>query len=184
MEKEITTHSDSSSAGSSRQSWIHRHPIASVFIVLFALSVIALILFFTLRPYFSTFDRAGQGELSSSMSSPNGEYTAELYGVPYGGAAGGVTLWVDVKKTGDTSPSGAKSIYRAAFNGSNHLEWESEHTLRIENWNEYSNETITLDINEEIYDGRGWACKSLLTKDQYVRCLTPEGEGGTAGKDD
>lgn len=77
----------------------------------------ALILFFTLRPYLSTFDRAGQGDLSSSMSSPNGEHTAELYGVPYGGAAGGVTLWVDVKKTGDTSLSGAKSIYRAAFHG-------------------------------------------------------------------
>ena len=33
------------------------------------------------------------------MPSRNGEYTAEIYGVPYGGAAGGVTMWVDVKKT-------------------------------------------------------------------------------------
>lgn len=56
----------------------------------------------------------------------------------------------------------------------NHLEWESDNTLRIENWDEYSNETITLNIDEEIYDGWGWACSSLRTKDKYVRCLTPE----------
>ena len=67
-----------------------------------------------------------------------------------------------------------QSIYRAEFHGGNHLEWESDNTLRIENWSEYSNETVTLNIDEEIYDGWGWVCTSLRTKNQYVRCLAPE----------
>jgi hypothetical protein len=160
-------------ATSSRKSWVRRHPVYLIFILMIGLPVVTLTLFFTLRPYLSTFDRSGEGDLSSSMSSPNGEYTAELYGVPYGGAAGGVTIWVDVRKTADPNASNAKSIYRAEFHGGNHLEWESDNTLRIENWSEYSNETVTLNIDEEIYDGWGWACSSLRTKDQYVRCLAP-----------
>ncbi|WP_145328532.1 DUF5412 family protein [Paenibacillus xylanexedens] len=159
---------------SPRKPWIRRHPVSSIFILMFVLPTVALMLFFTLRPYLSTFDRSGEGDLSSSMSSPNGEYTAELYGVPYGGAAGGVTIWVDVRKTADSNASNAKSIYRAEYHGGNHLEWESDNTLRIENWSEYSNETVTLNIDEEIYDGWGWACTSLRTKNQYIRCLAPE----------
>lgn len=173
MTKDRTPRPDSSPINA-HQSWVLRHPNTSIFIALFMLPIVALTLFFTLRPYLSTFDRSGEGDLSSSISSPNGEYTAELYGVPYGGAAGGVTIWVDVRKTADTSASNAKSIYRAEFHGGNHLEWESDNTLRIENWSEYSNETVTLNIDEEIYDGWGWACSSLRTKDQYVRCLAPE----------
>ncbi len=173
MTKDRTPGPDSSPINA-HQSWILRHPNTSIFITLFVLPIVALTLFFTLRPYLSTFDRADRGDLSYSMPSRNGEYTAELYGVPYGGAAGGVTIWVDVRKTADKNASNAKSIYRADFHGGNHLEWESENTLRIENRNEYSNETVTLNIDEEIYDGWGWACSSLRTKDQYVRCLEPE----------
>ncbi|GAS80309.1 DUF5412 family protein [Paenibacillus amylolyticus] len=156
------------------KSWIRRHPILTTFTLLILVLFAAVFLYFWLRPYFSTFDRSELGELSYSMPSRNGEYTAEIYGVPYGGAAGGVTMWVDVKKTNAPEDSTVKTIYRAEHHGNNHLEWESENTLRIENWNEYTDETITLNINEEIYDGRGWACKSLRMKDQSVRCLAPE----------
>ena len=91
-------HSDQSqskstwSNNSSRKPWVRKHPVASIVFLVFGLPILALTLFFTLRPYLSTFDRADQGELSNSMSSPNGEYTAELYGVPYGGAARRVTI--------------------------------------------------------------------------------------------
>lgn len=146
----------------------------TTFSLLILVLFVAVFLYFWLRPYFSTFDRSELGELSYSMPSRNGEYTAEMYGVPYGGAAGGVTIWVDVKKTNAPEDSTVRTIYRAEHHGNNHLEWESENTLRIENWNEYTDETITLNIDDEIYDGRGWACKSLRMKDQYVRCLTPE----------
>lgn len=173
MTKDMNVRSDSSPINS-RISWIRRHPLASVWIAMLVVPALALTLFFTLRPYLSTFDRSGEGDLSYSMPSRNGEYIAELYGVPYGGAAGGVTIWVDVRKTGDADATSAKSIYRTEFHGNNHLGWENDHTLRIENWNEYTNETVTLNIDEEIYDGRGWACKSWRTAGQYVRCLTPE----------
>ncbi|QLG42085.1 hypothetical protein HW560_30850 [Paenibacillus sp. E222] len=173
MSKQHAHASDSSNI-SSPKSWIHRHPIFTAFSILILALFAAVLLYFWLRPYFSTFDRSQQGDLSYSMPSRNVEYTAEIYGVPYGGAAGGVTIWVDVKKTNDPNESTVKTIYRAEYHGHNHLEWEDEHTLRIENGNEYVDETITLNIDEEIYDGWGWACQSLRMKEQYVRCLAPE----------
>ncbi|SLK04378.1 MULTISPECIES: DUF5412 family protein [unclassified Paenibacillus] len=173
MSKQHAHASDSSNI-SPPKSWIRRHPIFTTFSVLIFVLFAAVFLYFWLRPYFSTFDRSEQGDLSYSMPSRNGEYTAEIYGVPYGGAAGGVTMWVDVKKTNDPNDSTVKNIYHAEYHGHDHLEWESENTLRIENWDEYVDETITLNIDEEIYDGWGWACQSLRTKDQYVRCLAPE----------
>ncbi|MGR6542558.1 hypothetical protein [Paenibacillus tundrae] len=110
-----------------RKPWIRRHPILTAFLFLL------LILFasFMLRPYFSTFDRSEQGQLGYSMPSRNGEYVAEIYGVPYGGAgAGGVTMWVDVRSTengsADADASFVKTIYRAEFRRANHLEWENE----------------------------------------------------------
>ncbi|WP_145320268.1 DUF5412 family protein [Paenibacillus xylanexedens] len=169
-----TQTNSSSSHTDSRKSWIRRHPIFTTFTLLMLVLFTAVFLYFWLRPYFSTFDRSEKGELSYSMPSQNGEYTAEIYGVPYGGAAGGVTMWVDVKKTNAPEDYTSQTIYRAEHRGNNHLEWENENTLRIENWNEYTDETITLKIDDEIYDGRGWACKSLRMKDQYVRCLAPE----------
>jgi len=164
----------SSSTTKLRKPWIRRHPLLTTFTLLIFIPIFILVAYFMLRPYFSTFDRSDQGDLSYSMPSQNGEYTAEIYGVPYGGAAGGVTIWVDVRKTNDLDASSVKTIYRAEYHGHNHLEWEGENTLRIENWSEYSDESITLNFEDEIYDGRGWACKSLRMKDQYVQCLSPE----------
>ncbi|MGD0032793.1 hypothetical protein SLT67_15635 [Paenibacillus illinoisensis] len=106
----------------SRKLWIRRHPILATFTLLIFIPLFLLVAYFNLRPYFSTFDRSQQGELSYSMPSQNGEYTAEIYGVPYGGAAGGVTIWVDVRKTNDSDASRVKTIYRAEHHGNNHLE--------------------------------------------------------------
>ncbi|MDN8590102.1 DUF5412 family protein [Paenibacillus sp. 11B] len=172
MEQHALT-SDSSNV-SKRKPWIRRHPILTAFSFLILSMVAAVFLYFMLRPYYSTFDRSEQGELAYTMPSPNGEYVAEMYGVPYGGAAGGVTIWVDVKKIVASDMFIVKTIYRAKYHGANHLEWKNENTLRIENRNEYSDDSITLNIDDEIYDSWGWACRSLRMKDQYVRCLAPE----------
>lgn len=167
-------HANDSSNISPPKSWIHRHRIITTFSILILVLFAAVFLYFWLRPYFSTFDRSEQGDLAYTMPSPNGEYVAEIYGVPYGGAAGGVTIWVDVKKIVASDVFTVKTIYRAEHHGANHLEWENENTLRIENRNEYSDDSITLNIDDEIYDGWGWACQSLRMKDQYVLCLAPE----------
>lgn len=157
-----------------RKPWIRRHPILTTFLFI----LLILIAYIMLRPYFSTFDRSEQGQLGYSMPSRNGEYIAEIYGVPYGGAAGGVTMWVDVRLTENGSAgadsSFVKTIYRAEFRGANHLEWENEKTLRIENRNEYNDDSVTLNIDEDIYDGWNFACKSLRMKGEYVRCLSPK----------
>lgn len=170
--------------------WIRQHPVFTTFAVLILTLIATTWLYFWLRPYFSTFERSIEhSQLTYSMPSPNGEYVAEIYGDPYGGAAGGVTMWVDVRSilnvtdssdssdtldTLDTSIANVKTIYRSTFHGNNHLEWEDENKLRIENRNEYADETVTLNIHDEIYDGQGWACQSLRMKDQYMRCLAPE----------
>lgn len=117
-----TQTNSSSSHTDSRKSWIRRHPIFTTFSLLILVMFVAVFLYFWLRPYFSTFDRSDKGELSYSMPSQNGEYTAEIYGVPYGGAAGGVTMWVDVKKTNAPEDSTSQTIYRAEHHGNNHLE--------------------------------------------------------------
>ncbi|OPG93943.1 hypothetical protein B2I21_32150 [Chryseobacterium mucoviscidosis] len=167
-------HASDSSNVSKRKPWIRRHPILTAFSFLILALFATVLLYFMLRPYYSTFDRSEQGELAYTMPSPNGEYVAEMYGVPYGGAAGGVTIWVDVKKIVASDMFTVKTIYRAKYHGVNHLEWKNENTLRIENRNEYSDDSITLNIDDEIYDGWGWACRSMRMKDQYVRCLAPE----------
>lgn len=77
-------------------------------------------------------------------------------------------------KEGRSDVFTVKTIYRAEHHGANHLEWENENTLRIENRNEYSDDSITLNIDDEIYDGWGWACQSLRMNNQYVRCLAPD----------
>ncbi|WP_128100849.1 hypothetical protein [Paenibacillus sp. DCT19] len=159
--------------------WIRRHPMFAGFLLFVIALIVVGVLYYILRIYFSTFDRSEQGYLAYSMPSRHGEYVAEIYGVPYGGAgAGGVTIWVDVRSTGNGSAgadaSFVKTIYRAKHRGANHLEWENEKTLRIENRNEYNDDTVTLNIEEDIYDGWNFACKSLRMKGEYVRCLSPE----------
>lgn len=158
----------------SRQPWNRRHPLFSAFTFLLTGLVVATMLYINLRPYFSTFDRSRQGDLVYSMPSPSGELVAEMYGVPYGGAPGGVTQWVDVKRRGSDDLWTTKTIYRAEYQGNNHLQWENEHTLRIENWSEFRDDSVTLNIEEDIYDGWGFACKSLRMKDEYVRCYGPD----------
>lgn len=49
--------------------------------------------------YFFTFDTINRTDAqagSDSITSPSHRYTAEAYYEPYGGAAGGVNVWVDV----------------------------------------------------------------------------------------
>ncbi len=45
------------------------------------------------------------------------------------------------------------------------MKWIDEDTLHIQN-----NGSVTLKVDKEIYHDDGWACKSILMKDEYETC--------------
>ncbi len=120
---------------------------------------------------FSEIDREliqkGPGPVTSSTE----EYTANAYFEPYGGAAGGVNVWVEI--TDNNEKDKVQTVYYSNAKSDFSMEWLDENTLNIIN-NEpnysNSNRSIKLEIGKEIYHENGLACKSLLMKDEYVTC--------------
>ncbi|WP_163970426.1 DUF5412 family protein [Oceanobacillus halotolerans] len=124
--------------------------------------------------YFFTFDNL-DGELyEGPVESPTEKYTANAYFKTYGGAAGGVNLWVDVT----SHDSGeVKTIYHSDAKRTFSMEWKNEDTLYIKNESlEFpnSNRSVELDVNHEIYHDSGLACQSWLMKNDYETCYQNE----------
>lgn len=124
--------------------------------------------------YFFTFndiDREYAQKGPGPVTSPTGEYMANAYYEPYGGAAGGVNVWVEITKQNDNDEK--KTIYYSDVNNNFNIEWVDEDTLLIINESsKYPNlkKSIKLDVKKEIYHDRGLACKSWLMKDEYETC--------------
>lgn len=124
--------------------------------------------------YFFTFNNIDREFIQNgpgSVRSPTEEYTANAYYEPYGGAAGGVNVWVDV--TDNTGKGEVQTVYYSDAKSRFSMEWVDEDTLHIFNDEpDYpkSNRSITLKIGKEIYHENGLACKSLLMKDEYETC--------------
>jgi hypothetical protein len=124
--------------------------------------------------YFFTFneiDRRYIQEGPGPVTSPTEEYTANAYYEPYGGAAGGVNVWVEV--TYNNEKNKVQTVYYADAKTDFSLEWVDEDTLSILNDEPdfpNSNRSIQLEIGKEIYHENSLACKSLLMKDEYETC--------------
>lgn len=120
---------------------------------------------------FSEIDRKYIQEGLGPVTSPTEKYTVHAYYEPYGGAAGGVNVWVEV--TYNDEESKVQTVYYADAKTDFSLQWLDEDTLYILN-NEPdfpdSNRSIQLEIGKEIYHETGLACKSLLMKDEYETC--------------
>ncbi|MDV2583223.1 DUF5412 family protein [Alkalibacillus haloalkaliphilus] len=123
--------------------------------------------------YFFTFnhiDRDNLQEGPGPVASPTEEYTANAYYEPYGGAAGGVNVLVEITDHRDHQ---SKIIYYGDAKTDFNLNWVGENTLYIHNDHpEYSNSnrSIRLQVDKEIYHESGFACKSLLLRDRYETC--------------
>nr|WP_241156831.1 DUF5412 family protein [Bacillus sp. FJAT-42376] len=105
------------------------------------------------------------------ISSPSETYTANAFYELYGGAAGGVNVWVEI--TENNEAGNIKTIYYSDAKDDFSMKWMDEDTLYILNDNpEYpdSDRSIKLDVTKEIYDENGRACQSLLMKDEYEKC--------------
>ncbi|WP_281355795.1 DUF5412 family protein [Virgibacillus ihumii] len=117
--------------------------------------------------YFFTFSEIDRGSTQKGpgpVTSPTGEYTASAYYELYGGAAGGVNVWVEI--TNDDENDKKKTIYYSDANKSISLEWANEDTLFIKN----EKNSMKLNVEKEIYHDRGLVCQSLLMKDEYETC--------------
>lgn len=126
--------------------------------------------------YFFTFSKTDneytqKGPGPGPVTSPTEKYTANSYYEPYGGALGGVNVWVEI--TSNNEENKVQTIYYSDAKSNFSMKWVDEDTLYILNDEpDYpnSNRSIELEIGKEIYHENGLACKSLLMKDEYEAC--------------
>ena len=127
---------------------------------------------FIYHEYFFTFNDI-KGEFQDGpgpIISPTERYTANAYFQPYGGAAGGVNVWVEIT---DNNDGEKETIYYSDVNANFDLKWEDKDTLSIINEApQYPdlNKSIKLDVEKEIYHDQGLACSSWLMQDEYETC--------------
>lgn len=139
-----------------------------VFLLLLAFSILLLIGY---NRFFYNFQTLNNNAtlFSGPLESPDGEYKASAYYIPYGGAAGGVMYIVEVE---DIQSGMKKTIYSSNHKNDFSLEWKSPEVLKIKNespkYNVYRN--IELNVNSDIYEESGAACRSLLLKGKYENC--------------
>ncbi|GAB3056637.1 hypothetical protein GCM10027286_20390 [Virgibacillus ainsalahensis] len=120
--------------------------------------------------YFFTFDTDDGEFYKGPVNSSTDKYIANAYYKPYGGATGGVNIWVEIT---DKDEDEMKTIYYSDAKSDFSLEWKDEDTLYIVNEEpEYpsSNRSIELDVEKEIYHDSGLACQSWLMKKTYETC--------------
>ena len=127
--------------------------------------------FFSFRDIDREFIQKGPGPVTS----PTEKYDANAYYEPYGGAAGGVNVWVEITK--NLEKNKVKTVYYSDAKSNFSMEWLDEDTLYIVNDDPNypdSNRSIKLEIGNEIYHENGLACISLLMKDEYETCYQNE----------
>ncbi|WP_249291980.1 DUF5412 family protein [Metabacillus flavus] len=136
-----------------------------------AVLVAGVILYQTYFFTFNKIDRQAMQKGPGPISSPSETYTANAFYELYGGAAGGVNVWVEI--TENNEAGNIKTIYYSDAKDDFSMNWIDEDTLHIVNNNPESpdsDRSIKLDVNKEIYDENGRACHSLVMKDEYVKC--------------
>jgi len=143
-----------------------------------ASTLIGVILFlgiFIYYEYFFTFDDINRNDKKEGpeISSPTGKYTANAYYELYGGAAGGVNVWIEISNNVDDTTN---IIYYADAKDNFHMNWVDEESLSITNTGggANSNRNVLLKVEDEIYHENGLACQSLLMKNEYTECYQYE----------
>ncbi|MGE7834968.1 DUF5412 family protein [Viridibacillus arvi] len=124
--------------------------------------------------YFFTFgeiDREFIQKGPGPVTSPTEKYTVNAYYEPYGGAAGGVNVWVEI--TNNIEKNKVQTVYYSDAKSDFSMKWLDVDTLYILNDEPNypnSNRSIELEVGKEIYHENGLACISLLMKDEYETC--------------
>jgi amino acid transporter len=143
-----------------------------------ASTIIGFIMFlsiFIYIQYFFSFNDINRNDKQEGLeiSSPSGKYTANAYYELYGGAAGGVNVWIEITNNIENT---TKIIYYADAKNNFHMYWVDEESLSITNagGGANSNRNVLLKVANEIYHENGLACQSLLMKSEFEKCYQYE----------
>ncbi|MFT8323014.1 MAG: DUF5412 family protein [Bacillus sp. (in: firmicutes)] len=137
-------------------------------ILILLTSLVAYINYFY---YTYTFEFENGEIYNSPVHSPNNKYTAQAYFKTYGGAAGGVMMWIEVTHHDDHHR--VETIYYSDAKSNFVMEWKDNDTLAIKNEDpEYpqENRNIELKVKKDIYDVMGGACNTPFVKNNYENC--------------
>lgn len=154
--------------------WINkarrRFPRKLLFTTLFSILVCSVLYFIT--NYFFSFDSINRAYIQQeprAVLSPSKQYEAQINYELYGGAAGGVNVFVEVT---DLHTNTTKVIYLADAQSTISVAWIDETQLHVKNLSVSDDFSITLNVTEDIYHQNGLACKSLLMKNLYANCYS------------
>ncbi|MFC2949396.1 DUF5412 family protein [Virgibacillus sediminis] len=123
------------------------------------------------KNFFFTFDGLKGEFFQGPLPSPTEKYTANAYYETYGGAAGGVNVWVDISF--EERDGASQTIYFSDAKSGFSMEWKDEDTLEITNEEPgfpSTNRSMELDVEKEIYHDSGLACGSWLMMGEYEAC--------------
>ncbi|MBD7984296.1 hypothetical protein H9649_06880 [Sporosarcina sp. Sa2YVA2] len=151
-------------------SCIKKKPFPKKSFIAMLIGVVLVASIYVYKVYFYTFDTIDKTYMQDGpgpVLSPDEAYSVSAYFEPYGGAAGGVNVWVEL--TNRRNDNSKKIIYYSDANDNIQLDWVDENTLFITNAGPYNN-SVKLDVEAEIYHDRGLACRSWLMKEEYERC--------------
>ncbi|PQD94414.1 hypothetical protein CYL18_14460 [Pradoshia eiseniae] len=152
---------------------IHKKPFPKRLFVATLTGMIFVSSIYIYQTYFFTFDRIDRESMQKGpgpIASPTGRYTADAFYELYGGAAGGVNVWVEV--TDHNNQDRTKTIYYSNANSHIGMEWKDEDVLFIQNEDSSNTKSMELNVKEAIYHGTGLACRSLVMIDEYETCYS------------
>lgn len=154
--------------------FINKKPFPKKILIATSSGFVLVSAIYAYEMYFFTFSEIDREFIQKGPGpeiSPTEKYTANAYYEPYGGAAGGVNVWVEIKNNNEENK--VQTVYYSDAKSNFSMEWMDENTLYILNDEpDYpsSNRSIELEIGKEIYHEKGLACKSLLMKDEFETC--------------
>jgi len=106
------------------------------------------------------------GELREELTSPDGDYTAQVFLQLYGGAAGGVNVYVNVIFHSEGHI--VRAVYYSDAKSYLHVNWVDRDRLSITNTGGGENRSIVLTVGKEIYDETGRACRAYSIQKNYT----------------
>ena len=129
-------------------------------------SIIVICIFITYKHFTYNFYHTNGEKEGELVTSPNGAYSAQLYIQSYGGAAGGVNIFVNV--TFHLENDVERTVYYSDGKSNVRLSWLDESSLEITNYDAYTDRSVALKVENEIYDENGGACRTYTIKKEYV----------------
>lgn len=97
----------------------------------------------------------------SPIESPDGAYSAQAFYRTYGGAAGGVMLFVNI--TEHQHEDTIRTIYYGQTHHTPTITWKDNRTLMIKN----PSYDAVLNVTTDVYDSTGRACRVIKIKKKY-----------------